>query len=199
MAARGRAARSFRLTIIGAVSPARGKFDELVTQAMLSTVKCCLGLSSARAYNRLYPAVDPLISWSRRFEQLRPCYEEKVGACWVERVGEMSALLRDGHTVQQLTQVTGEEGVSIEDFITFQKSVLLDMAYLQRDAFDRVDASASLERRKFAFDKLHQHLSRRHDFDDKDASAGIFHEAHGALKEFQLRGGGIARLQCSAG
>jgi vacuolar-type H+-ATPase catalytic subunit A/Vma1 len=34
-------------------------FDEPVTQSTLGTVKTFLGLSSARAYKRFYPAVAP--------------------------------------------------------------------------------------------------------------------------------------------
>jgi V/A-type H+-transporting ATPase subunit A len=44
------------LTIIGTVSPAGGNFEEPVTQSTLDTVKTFLGLSSARAYKRFYPA-----------------------------------------------------------------------------------------------------------------------------------------------
>ena len=57
------------LTMVGTVSPAGGNFDEPVTQSTLGTVKTFLGLSSARAYKRFYPAVDPLISWSRYLDQ----------------------------------------------------------------------------------------------------------------------------------
>ena len=34
----------------------------------------------------------------------------------------------------------------MEDFVTLQKSVLLDMVYLQQDAFDPVDVSMPSER-----------------------------------------------------
>lgn len=50
------------LTMIGTVSPARGNFEEPVTQSTLGTVKTFLGLSADRAYKRFYPAVDPLLS-----------------------------------------------------------------------------------------------------------------------------------------
>ena len=59
------------LTMIGTVSPAGGNFEEPVTQSTLATVKCFLGLSYDRAYKRFYPAIDPLISWSRYREQLQ--------------------------------------------------------------------------------------------------------------------------------
>lgn len=56
------------LTMIGTVSPASGNFEEPVTQSTLGTVKTFLGLSADRAYKRFYPAVDPLLSWSRYLE-----------------------------------------------------------------------------------------------------------------------------------
>ncbi|MEM9844605.1 MAG: V-type ATP synthase subunit A, partial [Pseudomonadota bacterium] len=66
------------LTIIGTVSPAGGNFDEPVTQSTLSTVKCFLGLSSERAYKRFYPAVDPLLSWSRYLDQMSDWYDTNI-------------------------------------------------------------------------------------------------------------------------
>nr|MCH9704210.1 V-type ATP synthase subunit A [Chlamydiota bacterium] len=53
------------VTICGAVSPAGGNFEEPVTQATLSVVGAFCGLSRARSDARRYPAIDPLISWSK--------------------------------------------------------------------------------------------------------------------------------------
>lgn len=66
------------LTMIGTVSPARGNFEEPVTQSTLGTVKTFLGLSADRAYKRFYPAVDPLLSWSRYLGQLQPWFTEHL-------------------------------------------------------------------------------------------------------------------------
>lgn len=66
------------LTMIGTVSPAGGNFEEPVTQATLATVKSFLGLSYARAYKRYYPAIDPLISWSRYLDQLKDWFKEDI-------------------------------------------------------------------------------------------------------------------------
>merc|ERR1712000_595419 len=74
------------LTMIGTVSPAGGNFEEPVTQSTLSTVKTFLGLSSERAYKRFYPAVDPLISWSRYFPQLADWFSKNLDSNWVNRV-----------------------------------------------------------------------------------------------------------------
>ncbi|MEM8732483.1 MAG: V-type ATP synthase subunit A, partial [Pseudomonadota bacterium] len=110
------------LTMIGTVSPAGGNFDEPVTQATLSTVKCFLGLSSERAYKRFYPAVDPLLSWSRYTDQLAPWFAEHVEPAWTGKVKDCLDLLERGEQVAQMMQVTGEDGVTMEDFVTQQKA-----------------------------------------------------------------------------
>lgn len=170
------------LTFIGTVSPAGGNFDEPVTQATLSTVKCFLGLSSARAYKRFYPAVDPLISWSRYIEQLRPWYDKNIDAAWVRRVRELMKMLEHGESVAQMMQVTGEEGVTLEDFVVRQKALFIDMSYLQQDAFDRVDASAPLDRQIALFTKLYDTVTRPYDFRDKDAARTFFTRLTGLWK-----------------
>ncbi|WP_413430923.1 V-type ATP synthase subunit A [Crateriforma spongiae] len=134
------------LTMIGTVSPAGGNFEEPVTQSTLGTVKTFLGLSYDRAYKRFYPAIDPLISWSRYLDQLAPWLSENLDADWIGDVKRLHELLQQGESINQMMQVTGEEGITLEDFITWQKSVLVDMAYLQQDAFDEVDACMSRDR-----------------------------------------------------
>ena len=172
------------LTMIGTVSPAGGNFDEPVTQSTLSTVKCFLGLSADRAYKRFYPAVDPLISWSRYLGQLHGWFDEHFEAGWSNRVEEMQQLLERGEAVLQMMQVTGEEGVTLEDFVTQQKALFVDMVYLQQDAFDAVDATVPLDRQKLAFNKIYGLVTRDYDFADKTAARDDFTRLTGLFKNF---------------
>ncbi|EGV29533.1 H+transporting two-sector ATPase alpha/beta subunit central region [Thiorhodococcus drewsii AZ1] len=162
------------LTLIGTVSPAGGNFEEPVTQSTLGTVKCFLGLSYDRAYKRFYPAIDPLISWSRYLKQLASWYAENLDPTWNERVESMQSLLERGDAVQQMMQVTGEEGITTEDYVELQKAQLLDMVYLQQDAFDAVDASVPLERQRLTFDLLCALIERDERFVDKNAARQHF-------------------------
>ncbi|WP_164101024.1 V-type ATP synthase subunit A [Candidatus Laterigemmans baculatus] len=162
------------LTMVGTVSPAGGNFEEPVTQATLSAVKCFLGLSYDRAYKRFYPAIDPLISWSRYLQQLGPRLDERLDPHWTETVHRMSQLLQSGSAIYQMMQVTGEEGVSLDDFVTWQKATFLDMVYLQQDAFDPVDVSVSIERQKESFLLLRRLLERPYRFADKDEARSFF-------------------------
>jgi V/A-type H+-transporting ATPase subunit A len=162
------------VTLIGTVSPAGGNFEEPVTQATLSTVKTFLGLSSERAYRRFYPAIDPLISWSRYLDQLQDWFRENLGEDWVDSVKELQQLLVDGDGIYRMMQVTGEEGISMGDYVKWQKSLLLDMVYLQQDAFDEVDASMSRERQCESFRFLKNIIDNHYNFNDRDVAREFF-------------------------
>ena len=162
------------VTLIGTVSPAGGNFEEPVTQATLATVKTFLGLSAERAYKRFYPAIDPLISWSRYLDQMRDWYAENLSPTWVEDVKAAHALLHRGDEIYQMMQVTGEEGTTIEDFLTWQKSVFLDMVFLQQDAYDPVDSSMPLERQKRSFEMVKAVVEADFDIDDRDVAQDFF-------------------------
>ncbi|MEO1681148.1 MAG: V-type ATP synthase subunit A [Pseudomonadota bacterium] len=178
------------LTMIGTVSPAGGNFDEPVTQATLSTVKCFLGLSADRAYKRFYPAVDPLMSWSRYLDQLRPWFDDNVAAGWTGRVKALQALLERGEEISQMMQVTGEDSVSIEDFVIQQKALMVDMVYLQQDAFDPVDAAVPLGRQKTVFDIVQQVADAKLDFPDKAAARAFFTRLTSDFKNFHYAADG---------
>jgi len=172
------------LTIIGSVSPAGGNFEEPVTQSTLAAVKCFLGLSYDRAYKRFYPAIDPLISWSRYSAQLRDWADEHLAANWTASVEEVSALLRRGDEVARMEQVTGEEGISLEDFVASQAARFVDMVFLQQDAFDDVDASTSLERQQALFERVHAIATRGYGFADKESVRVHFTKLTGLFKNF---------------
>lgn len=172
------------LTMIGTVSPAGGNFEEPVTQSTLGTVKTFLGLSAERAYKRYYPSVDPLLSWSRYLKQLQSWYASEIAPDWTKKVQEMIDLLEKGDAVLQMMQVTGEEGVTVEDFVTYQKALFLDMVYLQQDAFDAVDASCTLERQKLNFNKVYQLVNQEYNFTDKSQIHDYFTRLTGLFKNF---------------
>jgi V/A-type H+-transporting ATPase subunit A len=169
-------------TMIGTVSPAGGNFEEPVTQATLGTVKCFLGLSYERAYKRFYPAIDPLISWSRYLDQLKDYIDKNLGSDWADQVKQTQQLLADGDSINQMMQVTGEEGVTLEDFVRYQKSLFVDMVYLQQDGFDAVDAAVPMERQKLAFELLRRLVSREYRFKNKEQVREYFTRLTGLVK-----------------
>lgn len=170
------------LTIIGTVSPAGGNFEEPVTQSTLGTVKTFLGLSADRAYKRFYPAVDPLLSWSRYLEQLRSWYDRELESGWTDHVAEILALLARGDSVYQMIQVAGEEGVTLEDYVTYQQALFVDMVYLQQDAFDPVDVAVPLERQKEILTFILELIGAKYRFTDQSQARDFFIRMTGLFK-----------------
>ncbi|WP_166824134.1 V-type ATP synthase subunit A [Thalassoroseus pseudoceratinae] len=162
------------LSMVGTVSPAGGNFEEPVTQSTLGAVKCFLGLSSDRAYKRFYPAIDPLFSWSRYLDQLQPHLDRELDPQWTESVKEMTELLHRGDSVHQMMQVTGEEGVTMEDFLDYQRATFVDLVFLQQDAFDAVDVSVPVDRQLESFRLVRRLVQQNYEFHDKEQIRTFF-------------------------
>ncbi len=170
------------VTMIGTVSPAGGNFEEPVTQATLGTVKCFLGLSYDRAYRRFYPAIDTLISWSRYLDQLQQYFDDQLGPEWRQQVVDTRKLLHDGDSIHQMMQVTGEEGITLADYVRHQKSLFVDMVYLQQDGFDAVDVSVPLERQQELFTLVQRLITREYHFKNKEKARSYFIRLTGLVK-----------------
>lgn len=151
------------VTIGGTVSPAGGNFEEPVTQATLKVVGAFHGLSRERSDARKYPAIDPLTSWSK--------YTGMIDKSWVD---QMRRTLHASSEVNQMMKVVGEEGTSINDYVTYQMGELLDTCYLQQNSFDPIDASVAPERQKHIFTKLHTLMNLPMKFDSKSDVRRVF-------------------------
>ena len=121
--------RAGSVTIGGAVSPAGGNFEEPVTQATLSVVGAFLGLSRERSDSRRYPAIDPLISWSKYVEAVAQELEKEVDG-WGDMVKKADRILSKGNEIGKRMEVVGEEGISLDDMVIYLKAELYDFSYL---------------------------------------------------------------------
>lgn len=164
------------LTIIGAVSPAGGDFDEPVTRSTLAAVKTFLGLSAERAYRRAYPAIDPLISWSRSAGALAARAEDPADRARADQAAAIRALLRRGEEVAQTLRVTGEDGIALQDLVLLEKARFVDSVFLQQDAFDPVDVSAPPARQQALLALVMQVVERPLALASRDAVRRLFQE-----------------------
>lgn len=161
------------VSVIGTVSPAGGNFEEPVTQGTLAVVGAFLGLTWARSNARRFPAIDPLISWSKYLDQMRENLET-IDPEWLGMVRDGQELLFRGDEVKKRMDVIGEEGTSIADFMVYLKAEFLDSVYLQQNAFDKVDAYTTIERQVYTFRKVSQVLQKEISARDKDDARNIF-------------------------
>jgi V/A-type H+-transporting ATPase subunit A len=161
------------VTICGSVSPAGGSFEEPVTQATLAVVGAFCGLSKARSDARRYPAIDPLISWSKYVDDVARELEEQCPG-WGEWVKRADMLLRKGSEIGKRMEVVGEEGTALEDMIVYLKAELYDFCYLQQNAFDKVDAYCPLSRQIPLFKLINTIFDSEFDFRSRDRAREFF-------------------------
>lgn len=151
------------VTIGGTVSPAGGNFEEPVTQATLKVVGAFHGLSRERSDARKYPAIDPLISWSK--------YNSVIDS---KKLDFCKSILHHGDEIGSMMKVVGEEGTSLSDYITYLKSEMLDAVYLQQNSFDPVEANCGTMRQRYVTDKLVYVLGSNYAAQNKDDARGFF-------------------------
>ncbi|MBS5733092.1 MAG: V-type ATP synthase subunit A [Clostridiales bacterium] len=165
--------RTASVTIGGTVSPAGGNFEEPVTQATLKVVGAFHGLSRERSDARKYPAIHPIESWSKY-----------SGIADGTKVEEARNILIRSTEINQMMKVVGEEGVSAEDYITYQKGELLDSAYLQQDSFDPIDAACEPERQLRVFDVMYEMIKQTYALDNKNDIRTFFNQLRQQLLDW---------------
>lgn len=173
------------LTIGGAVSPAGGNFEEPVTQATLAVVGAFLGLSRERSDARRFPAIDPLISWSKYLDAAG------IGMCgrcpsWKDKVAFFSNLLKEGDEINKRMEVVGEEGISMGDMISYLKSELYDTCYLQQNAFDKEDEYCPSDRQVEIFKILFSLLESPFRFDSNDDARKFFLQLQNEIRNINF-------------
>lgn len=183
--------RSGSITIGGAVSPAGGNFEEPVTQATLAVVGAFLGLSRERSDSRRYPAIDPLISWSKYSTQAA----HEVAAHmpeWGSIADSASKILRAADEIKKRMEVVGEEGISSEDLITYLKGELYDFCYLQQNSFDKEDSYCPLERQMASLALMGRVLTTAFQFQSHDEARAFFLALQHRLKNLNYLPLGVA-------
>jgi V/A-type H+-transporting ATPase subunit A len=121
------------------------------------------GLSRERSDARKYPAIDPLISWSKYKTVIHP---DKSAFC--------KNILHQGVEIGSMMKVVGEEGTSVQDFVTYLKQEMLDAVYLQQNSFDPIEANCGTLRQQYVTDKLVYVLGSDYALNSKDEARGFF-------------------------
>jgi V/A-type H+-transporting ATPase subunit A len=169
------------LTIGGAVSPAGGNFEEPVTQATLSVVGAFLGLSRERSDSRRYPAIDPLISWSKYIGDVASELD-RLEEGWAALIKRAQRILIKGHEIGKRMEVVGEEGIAIDDMVTYLKAELYDFSYLQQNSFDKEDAYCPLTKQVPLFRILNKIFDKKFLFKTHDEARKFFLHLQNQIK-----------------
>ena len=138
--------REGALSVIGAVSPAGGDISEPVTQATLRIVKVFWRLDANLAYTRHFPAINWNSSYSLYLDSMEDWFNESVNADWMRLRGQMTRLLSEEASLNEMVQLVGMDALSAPDRLTMETARSIREDFLHQDAFHEIDTYTSLHK-----------------------------------------------------
>ena len=139
----GSQGRQGAITAIGAVSPPGGNTSEPVSQATLRIVKVFWGLSADLAYQRHFPAIDWLKSYSLYEDRLGDYFDTQVSSRWRSQVAQTRALLQREAELNEIVRLVGFDALGKREQLILEAAQMIREDFLQQDAFREVDRYTS--------------------------------------------------------
>ena len=142
----GKEGREGALSVIGAVSPPGGDISEPVAQVTLHIVKVFWGLDSALAYQRHFPAINWLKSYSLYLNDIEPWFAEHVAGDWMELRRNMMALLQEEAELEEVVKMVGMDALSPGDRLKLEAARSIREDFLHQNSFHEIDTYTSLKK-----------------------------------------------------
>ncbi len=142
----GKEGREGSVTAIGAVSPPGGDLSEPVSQNTLRVTKVFWGLDANLAYQRHFPAINWLLSYSLYTEKLDEFWDAKFDDEWSSLRIEGMTLLEEEDKLREIVRLVGIDALSKEERMVLETAKSLREDFLHQNAFHEVDTYASMEK-----------------------------------------------------
>lgn len=144
--AQGKPGRQGALSVIGAVSPPGGDLSDPVVQATLRVVKVFWSLEDRLAYQRHFPAISWLNSYSLYIADIADEVNKEVAKDFTELSKEAMRLLEQEAELQEIVRLIGVDALSPEDRLILEGARSLREDFLHQNAFHEIDTYASLKK-----------------------------------------------------
>ena len=138
--------RQGTLSTIGAVSPPGGDLSDPVVQATLKVVKVFWSLEDTLAFERHFPAIGWLSSYSLYHDNLREFFRSEVDEDWEDVRTTAMTLLQKEAELKELVRLVGVDSLSAGDRIVLETSKHIREDFLHQSAFDPDDAYTRLNK-----------------------------------------------------
>ena len=145
----GSKGREGALSVIGAVSPPGGDISEPVSQATLRIVKVFWGLDANLAYQRHFPAINWLTSYSLYADSLSEWYNNNVSKDWVTSRARFMSILHDEAELKEIVKLIGMDALSANDRLKMETARSIREDFLHQLAFHEVDTYTSLKKQLY--------------------------------------------------
>ena len=134
------------ISAIGAVSPPGGDISEPVSQSTLRIVKVFWGLDAQLAYQRHFPSINWLTSYSLYADTIDKWMNENVAEDWGKLRLEAMTILQEESSLQEIVRLVGIAALSETDRLKLDVAKSIREDYLQQNSFHEVDTYTSLKK-----------------------------------------------------
>ena len=134
------------LSVIGAVSPPGGDLSEPVTQATLRIVKVFWGLDYDLSYQRHFPAINWLNSYSLYQDKMDKFIDKAVDQDFSTHRKRAMSLLQQESGLLEVVRLVGRDALSDDDKLKLNVTKSIREDYLQQNAFHDIDTYCSLDK-----------------------------------------------------
>jgi len=134
------------LSVVGSVSPPGGDLNDPVVQSTLRVVKVFWSLEDRLAFQRHFPAISWLNSYSLYTENLRAAIAAVAGEDYVEDAAAAMALLEQEAELEEIVRLVGKDSLSASDRLVLEAARSLREDFLHQNAFHEVDTYTSLKK-----------------------------------------------------
>ena len=141
--------RQGALSAIGAVSPPGGDISEPVSQATLRIVKVFWSLDSSLAYQRHFPAINWLNSYSNYLDEMEDWFNDEVEKDWMSTRQELMSLLQEEASLNEIVKMVGMDALSPQDRLKMEAARSIREDFLHQNSFDEVDTYTSLRKQYY--------------------------------------------------
>jgi V/A-type H+-transporting ATPase subunit A len=132
------------LSVIGAVSPPGGDLNDPVVQATLRVVKVFWSLEDRLAFQRHFPAISWLNSYSLYTDALESAFGTLATARFRTDATEAMALLQKEAELEEIVRLVGKDTLSAQDRLVLEVARSIREDFLHQNAFHETDTYTSL-------------------------------------------------------
>ena len=142
------------ITIIGAVSPQGSDFSEPVTQNTKRFVRCFWALDKSLAYQRHYPAINWMDSYSEYEEDLKAYFDSELGEDFLKTRKKISAILAKEAELLEIVKLIGMDVLPDEEKLIIEIAKIVRVFFLQQNAFLKNDSYVTLKKQKLMLEVI---------------------------------------------
>ena len=145
----GREPREGYLSVVGAVSPPGGDISEPVSQATLRVVKVFWALDAELAYQRHFPAINWLTSYSQYLDNMEVWFDQNVDESWMTTRQHLMSLLQEEASLNDIVKMVGMDALSPQDRLKMEAARSIREDFLHQNSFDEIDTYTSLQKQYY--------------------------------------------------